>query len=358
MHLLLCLLLLVLPFPIEAATTQERLRGTQQQLEEQRRALEETKRQEAAVQAELKRVDEEIRRLEAQLAEAQTRLEAARDHKQVLETQRAQLQTRHDELAERTAQLTRILWTATVQLEHSRQESWAEADREGTWLAAILQEMRHSRAQLQDERRALAAKAAAVQAAAEELAAQERRLAGLKEELTRQRLARVKRAEALRAQRLQGEAQLGSLLSALEALRRQAALEAAQKVSTAKGKLPWPARGRVVGRFAPNASPPSTGIDIATAEKEPVRAVAAGKVVHSDALRGLGQVVIVYHGETYYSVYAFLAETSVGEGQGVAQGDVLGRCGFSPKAKGPGLRFELRSGAKAVNPLEWLAPTP
>lgn len=354
-----CLIpLLFLPLLAQAATTQERLRGTQQQVEAQRRALEETKRQEAAVQAELARLDGEIRRLEAQLADAQKALEASWTRKQELEGQRAQLQARHDRLAQRTAQLARVLWAAAVQLQSSRPEDWAEADREATWLTAVLRELRRTRAQLAEERAALTAKADAVHAAAQELEAQGRRLASLREDLTRQRLARVKRAEELRAQRLEGEAQLGSLLSALEALRRQAALEAAQKVSASKGKLPWPVRGRVVGRFAPNASPPVTGIDLATADGEPVRAIAAGKVVHSDALRGLGQVVIVYHGETYYSVYAFLAETSVTEGQSVAQGDVLGRCGFSPKVKGPGMRFELRSGAKAVNPLEWLASNP
>ncbi|BDV00798.1 peptidase M24 [Thermodesulfomicrobium sp. WS] len=357
-----CICLFALCFCLAAAvamgasTTQEKLRGTQQQIEAQRQALEETKRREAAVQAELKRLDAKIRALEEQLAEAQKAWEATQGRKRDLEAQLAQIQSRHDQLARRASELTRVLWTATMRLKSLRAETWAEADRESTWLAAVLQELRQNRAQLAHEQAALSTQTEAVRAASAELEAQGKRLAAIKDDITRQRLAQVKEAEKLRAQRLEGEAQLGSLLAALEDLRRKAALEAAQKISAAKGKLPWPVQGRVINRFAPKASPPVTGIDIAAKDGDAVRAIAAGKVVHSDTLRGLGHVVIVYHGETYYSVYAFLADPSVEEGQAVTQGTALGRCGFSPKVKGPGVRFELRSGAQALNPLEWLAP--
>lgn len=341
---------------VEASTTQEKLRGTQKQVETQRQALEETKRQEAAVHAELARLDTKIRTLENQLAEAQKALEATQGRKKELEAQLAHIQSRHDQLVKRASELARILWTAIIRLKSFRAEGWAEADRESTWLAAVIKELRQNRAQLAQQQAALSAQTEAIGAASAELESQGKRLATLKEDLTRQRLAQVKQAEKLRAKRLQGEAQLGSLLSALEDLRRKAALEAAQKISAAKGKLPWPIQGRVVHHFAPKASPPVTGIDIAAKEGDPVQAVAAGKVVHSDTLRGLGHVVIVYHGETYYSVYAFLADPVVGEGQQITQGAALGRCGFSPKVKGPGVRFELRSGSKALDPLEWLAP--
>ncbi|MBZ4684610.1 MAG: family peptidase [Desulfomicrobiaceae bacterium] len=348
--------LLAASLAVGASTTQEKLRGTQQQVEAQRRELEATKRREAAIQAELTRFDTKIRALEEQLAEAQKAWEATQKRKEGLEGQLTQIQSRHDQLARRASELARVLWAATMRLKSFRTEGWAEADRESTWLAAVLRELRQNRIQLAQEQAALSAQAEAVRTAAADLEDQNRRLAAIKDDITRQRLARVKQAEKLRAQRLQGEAQLGSLLTALEDLRRKAALEAAQKISAAKGKLPWPVQGRVVHRFAPKASPPVTGIDIAAKEGDAVRAIAAGKVVHSDTLRGLGHVVIVYHGETYYSVYAFLATPNVEEGQRVAQGATLGRCGFSPKVKGPGVRFELRSGSKALDPQEWLAP--
>lgn len=123
----------------------------------------------------------------------------------------------------------------------------------------------------------------------------------------------------------------------------------------AKGKTPWPAKGKVVVRYAPNASPPVRGIGMALAANAEVRAVAWGKVVHSDVLRGLGYVVVLMHPKQYYTVYAHLTGSPYKVGQEVKQGAVLGRAGHYPPAGGPGIYFELRSHEKAVNPETWLA---
>ena len=122
-----------------------------------------------------------------------------------------------------------------------------------------------------------------------------------------------------------------------------------------KGKTPWPAKGRVVVRYAPGASPPVRGIGMSMAANGEVRAVAWGKVVHSDVLRGLGYVVVLMHPKQYYTVYAHLTGSPYKVGQEVKQGAVLGRAGHYPPAGGPGIYFELRSHEKAVNPETWLA---
>ena len=122
----------------------------------------------------------------------------------------------------------------------------------------------------------------------------------------------------------------------------------------AKGKTPWPAKGKVVVRYAPNASPPVRGIGLSLAANAEVRAVAWGKVVHSDVLRGLGYVVVLMHPKQYYTVYAHLSGSPYKVGQEVKQGAVLGRAGHYPPAGGPGIYFELRSHEKAVNPETWL----
>ena len=75
-----------------------------------------------------------------------------------------------------------------------------------------------------------------------------------------------------------------------------------------------------------------------------------GKVVHNDTLRGFGHVVIVYHGFDYYSLYAYLSETYVRNGQEVEKDEPLGVVGYYPKADGPGLYFELRFHQKPINP--------
>lgn len=122
-----------------------------------------------------------------------------------------------------------------------------------------------------------------------------------------------------------------------------------------KGKTPWPAKGKVVVRYAPGASPPVRGIGLSLAANAEVRAVAWGKVVHSDVLRGLGYVVVLMHPKQYYTVYAHLTGSQYKVGQEVKQGAVLGRAGHYPPAGGPGIYFELRSHEKAVNPETWLS---
>jgi septal ring factor EnvC (AmiA/AmiB activator) len=357
MKRLICwILVLLLPAISWATPTQERIKTTQEQLEKQRRSIEEAKRQEAALAEQLRATESQIQRIENDIAQTQQAIHDVAAREAVL---REELEAAHNQtqaLTQHSARLARILWSATLSLSAARPETWAEADREGTWLAAVLRELRRTRAELALHEAELQKKRDELAATSRQLATQQQRLATLKNELLRKRLDRMKQAETVRAQRLHGEAQLQSLLSALEKLRQQAALEAATKVSAAKGKLPWPAQGRIVSRFSPNASPPASGIGLATSQGERVRTIAAGKIVHSDAVRGLGHVVIVYHGETYYSVYAFLVDVQVTEGQGVAQGDTLGTCGFYPKAQGPGMYFELRTGAKPLDPLPWLAP--
>ena len=123
----------------------------------------------------------------------------------------------------------------------------------------------------------------------------------------------------------------------------------------AKGKTPWPANGKVVVRYAPGASPPVRGIGLSLSGKSEVKAVAWGKVVHSDVLRGLGYVVVLMHPKQYYTVYAHLTGSPYKVGQEVKQGAVLGKAGHYPPAGGPGLYFELRSHEKAVNPEAWLS---
>nr|WP_245168179.1 peptidoglycan DD-metalloendopeptidase family protein [Desulfobaculum xiamenense] len=127
---------------------------------------------------------------------------------------------------------------------------------------------------------------------------------------------------------------------------------------TRKGSLPQPVAGK---RFRPDgsggrlaAAPGRNGASYHTVNGAPVNAVFAGRVAHSDILRGFGRVVIVSHGNQYYTLYAFLSECSVSAGQDVAEGQTLGWTGPYPAAGGSGLYFELRFGQKAINPDEWL----
>ncbi len=128
-----------------------------------------------------------------------------------------------------------------------------------------------------------------------------------------------------------------------------------------QGALDWPVSGDVVGRFGPEKHPRfgtmtlNNGIDIAAGIGTPVRSVAKGKVDYtSDDYGTYGQMIIVNHGDGYYTLYGHLSEISVSVGTEVAAGQTIGRSGDSGSLKGAVLHFEVRRGGSALNPEDWL----
>ena len=128
-----------------------------------------------------------------------------------------------------------------------------------------------------------------------------------------------------------------------------------------RGALLWPADGDLVGVFGRQKHPTfdtyvrKKGIEIASKEGSAIRAVSGGHVVYADWLRGYGLVVIMDHGNNYFTFYAHASKLSVKEGEMVAKGAVLGETGSSGLTNRSILYFELRKGTKPVNPLRWLA---
>lgn len=127
-----------------------------------------------------------------------------------------------------------------------------------------------------------------------------------------------------------------------------------------KGKMPWPASGKVVGFFGRQKHPKfdtlinRKGIEIESGLGQPIRAVFPGKVVYADWFRGFGLLVILDHGDDYYSLYAHAAKLSISIGDEVKSRQVIGEIGDTGLTGEPNLYFEIRHGDKPVNPLGWL----
>lgn len=98
------------------------------------------------------------------------------------------------------------------------------------------------------------------------------------------------------------------------------------------------------------------GIDFGARQGEAVRAVAHGAVRFAGWFRGYGKMVILDHGDRYFSVSGHLDEIRVAVGDDVAAGDVIGSAGDTGSLTGALLYFELRRGADALDPGEWLEP--
>jgi septal ring factor EnvC (AmiA/AmiB activator) len=218
---------------------------------------------------------------------------------------------------------------------------------------------------------ALAAERAALQA-------RSRELAGLRDQARKAR-AGLERAIASRNalvdsidQRRDLNAQLaGELQTAQQRLQSSvgelpdalAAAAVALPIRPFQGALPWPARGSMARRFGrqPSSRFGTTivrnGMELATAEGQPVRSVHEGHVAFAGPFTGYGNLVIVDHGDRSYSLYGHLETVEVTTGQRIAVQAPLGRTGRNPSGT-PALYFELRIDGAAVDPLQWLKRQP
>jgi septal ring factor EnvC (AmiA/AmiB activator) len=98
------------------------------------------------------------------------------------------------------------------------------------------------------------------------------------------------------------------------------------------------------------------GVEYEAPLGETVRAVAAGRVRFAGWFRGYGRLVIVDHGDSYYSVSGHLDEMEVEAGESVDAEDAIGEVGETGSLRGPLLYFELRKGGEPLDPALWLAP--
>ena len=128
-----------------------------------------------------------------------------------------------------------------------------------------------------------------------------------------------------------------------------------------QGRLAWPVRGSVIGRFGPEVHPKwgtriqNNGVDIEVAIGTPVRAVAKGRVDYvSEDFGTYGEMVILNHGDGYYTLYGHLSSIAVSVGQEVQSGQLIAQSGDSGSLKGPVLHFEVRKGGASLDPESWL----
>ena len=127
--------------------------------------------------------------------------------------------------------------------------------------------------------------------------------------------------------------------------------------SAQKGRLRLPVRGELIGRFGAQRSSGTAsakGVFIRAAEGEQIRAVAPGRVVYADWMRGFGNLLIVDHGEGYLTVYANNESLLKQSGDEVSLGEPLATAGRSGGNEETGLYFEMRHLGKPFDPLSWV----
>ena len=131
----------------------------------------------------------------------------------------------------------------------------------------------------------------------------------------------------------------------------------AKPFASLKGRLKLPVRGELVNQFgAPReeSGAPWKGLFIRSITGETVHAIADGRVVYADWLRGFGNLLIVDHGGGYMSLYANNEGLLRQVGETVRSGDPVAHVGASGGHEESGLYFELRRDGKPFDPMKWV----
>jgi murein hydrolase activator len=128
-----------------------------------------------------------------------------------------------------------------------------------------------------------------------------------------------------------------------------------------KGALPWPIQGKIITPFGLQKHPQfntitlNNGVEIVPKKGETsIKAIHPGRVVYADAFEGYGNLIIIDHGMTYYSLYGHCSEFLVAMADTVKAGQPIALVGDSGSLRGECLYFELRFKTKALDPLQWL----
>jgi septal ring factor EnvC (AmiA/AmiB activator) len=130
--------------------------------------------------------------------------------------------------------------------------------------------------------------------------------------------------------------------------------------SAHKGLLIKPVKGRIISLFGPYKNPKynitnfRSGIDIKAEKGEPIRAVYQGKILYSSWFKGYGNMIIIDHGNNYYTIYAHLEEMFKSKGDVVETHEVIATVGDTGSMEGAKLYFEVRHHGKPQDPLAWL----
>jgi murein hydrolase activator len=394
---------------------QRELRTEQQRLQSE---LARTKRQLAAAEASHSEATDALKESEAAISGVNKRLRELSVNRRQVERQITALQDRSRAVAARQGAQERALGQVLrAQLVLAQQPAWhrlldgADPQQHGqdlAYLGYLARASGQSISQLQERREELAALEAESRDKQAELAAIATAEDEGRRQLLRQQAARKQTLDRL-ARQIGGQRQslatlerdekrLSSLLDELgkvlaeQQRREQAAAARARsepprpapaparpdpgraataaeidppadsRIAQLKGKMPLPVQGEITARFgaarrteAGVNAPTWKGVFIRAPQGAEVHAVAAGRVVFADWLRGFGNLLVLDHGEGLLTVYGNNETLLANAGERVGAGEVIASVGNTGGNADPGLYFEMRFQGRPIDPLRWAA---
>jgi septal ring factor EnvC (AmiA/AmiB activator) len=162
--------------------------------------------------------------------------------------------------------------------------------------------------------------------------------------------------------RLKKEQQdLGRLIEKLSRASASIPFDPTAPFARLQRRLAWPVAGRISVDYHDviGSDLRSQGIEIDAARDSEVRAVHEGVVVYADWRSQVGNLIILDHGNGYYSVYGHNEQLFRQKGTRVKAGEVIATAGDSGGRETPGLYFEIRRSGNPLNPHAWFStPAP
>lgn len=170
----------------------------------------------------------------------------------------------------------------------------------------------------------------------------------------------VKQIRSERAAWEAAEEQLERSSRDIEAMIRRLMARRTSHPPLGTGRFTWPAGGRVTSGFGTRVHPiyhvrkTHHGVDFGPGHGASVVAADTGVVLFSGWYDGYGKIVMIDHGADLVTLYGHLSRFSVGAGDRVTRGQLVGHVGSTGLSTGPHLHFEVRRNGTPVNPLGYL----
>jgi septal ring factor EnvC (AmiA/AmiB activator) len=128
-----------------------------------------------------------------------------------------------------------------------------------------------------------------------------------------------------------------------------------------KKRLPWPTQGSLGRRFGSRQNPqslPEQGVFIRAEMGGDIRAIAPGKVIYAEWLKGFGLLMILDHGKGYMSLYSHCNTLNNKVGDIVSAGALIATVGNSGGFQETGTAFEIRYNGRPLDPHQWCKGNP
>ncbi|MGC9518553.1 MAG: murein hydrolase activator EnvC family protein [Desulfuromonadaceae bacterium] len=149
------------------------------------------------------------------------------------------------------------------------------------------------------------------------------------------------------------------LVASLEKRKSAGFVPSGATFESRKGQLDWPSSGSIRSGFGVHkhkqfgSQVKTNGLEIAAVPGTKIKAIWEGKVVFAAPFKGYGNMLILDHGDKYYSLYANAAKLHLRKGDTAKAGQVIATAGYSG---GDSYYFEIRRRGTPMNPIQWLKP--